>query len=75
VTFSSWKGSFGSLASWIWKGFLTRLRSISCVKSESPNMVSCLFYFHGSTTVLWFNCILDIFFYFYCKTTKYHYNS
>jgi len=56
------------------KGFLTRLSSISCAQLESPNMLSYLFYFHGSTLVLWLSCILDIVFYFYCKTTKYHYN-
>ena len=54
--------------------FLTRLSSISCAQPKSPNMLSCLFYFHGSTLVLWLSCILDIVFYFYCKTTKYHYN-
>ena len=28
-----------------------------------------------SCQLLWLSCILDIFFYIYCKTTKYHYNS
>jgi len=49
------------------EGFLMRLNCISCAQPESPNMLSCLFYFYGSTPVLWLSCILDIFFYFCCK--------
>jgi len=52
------------------EGFLTRLSSICCTQLKSQNMLSCLFYFHGSTLVLWFSCILDIFFYIHCKTKK-----
>jgi len=56
------------------EGFLTRLNCVSCAQPESPNMMFYLFYFHGSAPVLWLNIILNIFFYFYYKTTKYHYN-
>jgi len=57
------------------EGFLTKLSSISCAKPKSLNMLSCLFYFHGLAPILWLSWILDIFYFFYCKTIKYHYNS
>ena len=56
------------------KGFLTSFSCVSCAQPKNPNILSCLFYFHGSAPVLWLSGILHIFFYFYYKTTKYPYN-
>ena len=81
VTFPSCKDFLGCLASWIWASSFLAKRASSCgsapflVLIQKVQILSRIFYFHGLTQVPWLNKILDIFFYFYCKTAKYHYNS